>query len=72
MASWYCLFVLSPLVPRSFDMRILQKIMGAEYRKRSSCVVAWDNMALEMQAKNVRPVNGLFWGKQQVVLLRWK
>jgi hypothetical protein len=25
-----------------------------------------------MQAKNVRPVNGLFWGKPQVVRLRWK
>ena len=29
-------------------------------------------MALEMQEKNVRPVNGLFWGKPQVVRLRWK
>ena len=25
-----------------------------------------------MQAKNVRPVNGLFWGEPQVVRLRWK
>ena len=29
-------------------------------------------MALEMQANNVRPMNGLFWGEPQVVRLRWK
>ena len=29
-------------------------------------------MALEMQQKNVRPLNGLFWGEPQVVQLRWK
>ncbi len=47
----------------SFDKKILRKIMGAEYRESSSRVVAWDNTALAMQAKNVRPVNGLFWGE---------
>ena len=57
---------------RSFDKRILRKIMGAEYRESSSRIVACDNMALEMQEKNVRPVNGLFWGKPQVVRLRCK
>ena len=57
---------------RSFDKKILRKIMGAEYRESSSRVVAWDDTALEMQVKNVRPVNGLFWGKPQVVRLRWK
>ncbi len=41
----------------SFDKKILRKIMGAEYRECSSCVVAWDDTALDMQAKNVRPVN---------------
>ena len=46
--------------------------MGAEYRESSSCVIAWDDTALEMQAKNVRPVNGLFWDEPQVVRLRWK
>jgi hypothetical protein len=46
--------------------------MGAEYCESSSRVVTWDNTALEMQAKNVRPVNGLFWGEPQVVRLRWK
>ena len=56
----------------SFDKRILRKIMGAEYRESSSRVVAWDDTALEMQAKNVRPVNGLFWGEPQVVRLKWK
>jgi hypothetical protein len=57
---------------RSFDKKILRKIMGGEYRESSSCVIAWDDTALEMQAKNVRPVNGLFWGEPQVVRLRWK
>ena len=57
---------------RSFDKKILRKIMGTEYRESSSHIVAWDNMALEMQSKNVRPVNGLFWGEPQVVRLRWK
>jgi hypothetical protein len=52
---------------RSFDKKILRKIMGVEYRKSSSRLVAWDDKALEMQAKNVRPVNGLFWGELQVV-----
>jgi len=33
--------------------------------------LAWHNN-IEMQAKNVRPVNGLFGGKPQVVRLRWK
>jgi hypothetical protein len=49
-----------------FDEKILRKIMSAEYRESSSRVVAWDNMALAMQAKNVCPVNGLFWGEPQV------
>ena len=57
---------------RSFDKKILCKIMGTEYRESSARVVAWDDTALEMQAKNVRPVNGLFWGEPQVVRLRWK
>ena len=39
------------------------------YHESSSHFVAWDNTALEIQAKNVRPVNGLFWGKPQVVWL---
>ena len=55
---------------RSFDKKILRKIMGVEYRESSARVVAWDDMALEMQAKNVRPMNGLFWGEPQVVRLR--
>jgi hypothetical protein len=57
----------------SFDKKILCKIMGAEYRdESSSLVVAWDDTALAMQAKNVRPVNGLFWGEPQVAWLMWK
>jgi len=56
----------------SFDKKILRKIMGAEYRESSSCIVAWDDTALAMQEKNVRPMNGLFWGEPQVARLRWK
>jgi hypothetical protein len=56
----------------SYDKRILRKIMGVEYSESSSRVVAWDDTALAMQAKNVRPVNGLFWGEPQVARLRWK
>jgi hypothetical protein len=56
----------------SFDKKILCKIMGAEYRKSSPRVIAWDDTALAMQAKNVRPVNGLFWGEPQVARLKWK
>jgi hypothetical protein len=46
--------------------------MGAECHESSSRVVAWDDTALAMQAKNVRPVNGLFWGEPQVARLMWK
>ena len=60
------------ILSHSFDKSILRKIMGAEYRESSSRVIAWDDTALEMQVKNVRPVNGLFWGKPQLVRLRWK
>ena len=60
------------LLARSFDKKILCKIMGTEYRESSSCGVAWDDTALAMQAKNVRPVNGLFWGEPQVARLMWK
>ena len=57
---------------RSFNKKILRKIMGEEYRESSARVVAWDDTALEMQQKQVRPKNGLFWGETQVVRLRWK
>jgi hypothetical protein len=57
---------------RSFDKKIIRKIMGGEYRESSSRVIAWDDTVLEMQAKNVRPVNGLFWGEPKVVRLRCK
>ena len=60
------------ITSRSFDKKILCKIMGMEYRESSSRVVAWDDTALEMQVKNVCPVNGLFWGEPHVVQLRWK
>ena len=48
----------------SFDKKILKKIMGKNYRESSAHVVAWDDTVLEMQRQNVRPLNGLFWGKR--------
>ncbi len=63
---------LRAICSRSFDKKILCKIMGTEYRESSTRLVAWDDTVLEMQAKNVHPVNGLFWGEPQVVRLRWK
>ncbi len=60
------------ITSRSFDKKILKKIMGTEYRESSARVVAWDNTALEMQRQNVSPLNGLFWGERQVVRLWWK
>ena len=56
----------------SFDKKILKKILGKDYRESSARIVPWDDMALEMQRQNVHPLNGLFWGKRQVVRLRWK
>ena len=57
---------------RSFDEKILRKITGKEYRESesSACVVARDDTALEMQAKNVHPLNGLWGERRQVVQLR--
>jgi hypothetical protein len=55
---------------RSFDKKILKKIIGEDYRESNARVVAWDDTALEMQRQNVRPLNGLFWGERQVVRLQ--
>ena len=63
---------LRAICSHSFDKKILCKIMGTEYPESSARVVAWDDTALEMQAKHVRPNNGLFWGEPQVVQLKWK
>jgi hypothetical protein len=63
---------LRAICSRSFDEKIPRKIMGTEYCKSSAGIVAWDNTALEMQAKNVPSTNGLYWGDPQVVRLRWK
>ena len=46
--------------------------MGKEYHESSARIVAWDDTVLEMQAKNVHPLNGLCWGERKVVQLRWK
>jgi hypothetical protein len=57
---------------RWFDKKILNKIMKDDCHKSSACVVAWNNTALEMQAKKVPPKNGLSWGKLQVMWLKCK
>ena len=54
---------------RSFDKKILKKIMGENNCESSARIVAWDDTALEMQRQNVHPLNGLFWGERQVVRL---
>jgi hypothetical protein len=46
--------------------------MKADNCKSSTCIVAWSNTVLEMQENKVSPKNGLFWGKPQVVRLKWK
>ena len=51
---------------------VVAEDLGEDPGKISSRVVAWDNTALAMQAKKLRPVNGLFWGEPQVARLRWK
>jgi hypothetical protein len=34
---------------RSFDKKILKKILSKKYRESSAHVIAWDDTALEMQ-----------------------
>ena len=45
------------LLARSFDKKILCKIMGENYLKSRAHSVAWDNTVLEMQAKKVHLMN---------------
>jgi hypothetical protein len=52
---------------RSFIKEIFNKIMGGNYRENSACIIAWDNMVLEMCNKGVHRKNGLFWGKPQLL-----
>ncbi len=46
--------------------------MKDNYHEGSACVIAWDDMVQEMEAKKVHSKNGLFWGTPQVVYLKWK
>jgi hypothetical protein len=57
------LFFLCVIHARSFGKTILHKIMKTDHCKSSACVVAWDDMALEMQEKKVHPKNGIFLGQ---------
>jgi hypothetical protein len=56
---------------RLIDKKNLKTIMKDDYHKSSAHVVPWDDTALEMY-KKVHPKNGLFWGKPQVVQIKWK
>jgi hypothetical protein len=49
-----------------FKMEILKKILWDKYRDSSHCVVAWDNLRMEMRDKNVCSKQGLFWGAPMV------
>jgi hypothetical protein len=57
---------------RSFDKKILKKIMKDKYRESCARVIAWDDTLQEMEAKKVHSKHGHFWGKQQVAYLRCK
>jgi hypothetical protein len=46
--------------------------MGQHYHKSSTRIIAWDNTVQKMEGKKVYLQNGLYWGKPQVVHLRWK
>jgi hypothetical protein len=46
--------------------------MKDDYSKSSTRIVTLDDTALEMMEKKVHTKNGLFWGKLQVVRLKWK
>jgi hypothetical protein len=58
--------------PICANKKILNKKMKDDYRKSCALVVAWDDTVQEMEAKKVQSKNRLFWGKPQVVWLKWK
>jgi hypothetical protein len=55
-----------------FSKKILKAILGGKYSSSSHRAVAYDDIAQEMQGKNIRPENHLFWGAPQVVRLKWE
>ena len=57
---------------KCFNKEILKKILGDEYRNSSHCVVAWDDLRMEMRNKNMRSKQGLFGGAPMVLHLKWK
>jgi hypothetical protein len=46
--------------------------MKDDHCESCACIIPLDDMALEMQTKKVHPKNEFFWGKLQVVRLKWK
>jgi hypothetical protein len=55
-----------------FSKKILKAILGGKYISSSHRAVAYDDIAQEMQGKNIRPENHHFWGAPQVVRLKWE
>jgi hypothetical protein len=47
-------------------------ITGDAYLGLHHCIVAFDDVAQEMQAKKVRPDSKLYWGTLQAVHLKWE
>ena len=55
-----------------FSKKLLKAILGGKYKSSSHRAVAYDDIAQEMQDKNLRPENQHFWGAPQVVRLKWE
>jgi hypothetical protein len=55
-----------------FSKKLLKAILGGKYSSSSHRAVAYDDIAQEMQDKNLRPENQHFWGAPQVVRLKWE
>jgi hypothetical protein len=51
-----------------FTTPFLKSIMGGAYHH----IVAYDDVAQEIQEKKVHPDSKLYWGAPQVVCLKWE
>ncbi len=51
---------------RSFEKKILKKIMKGDYCESCAHVITWDDTVQDMESKKVHSKNGLFLGKLQV------
>jgi len=55
-----------------FSKKLFKAILGGKYSSSSHRTIVYDDIAQEMQDKNLRPENQLFWGTKQVVRLKWE